>query len=68
MVFEIEPAEIRAAKAAHELFMVNLGALLLLGPMAIFIDIGRLGLLLPLLFSAAFALYTYLKIPRAASW
>lgn len=68
MVFEIEPAVIRAAKAAHELFMVNLGALLLLGPMTIFIGVGRLGLLFPLLLSATFALYTYRKIARADSW
>jgi hypothetical protein len=68
MVFDIEPTEIRAAKSAHELFMVNLGALLLLGPMTIFMGIGRLGLLLPLLLSAAFALYTYSRIPRTTSW
>jgi hypothetical protein len=30
--------------------------------------IGRLGLLIPLLFSAAFVLYTYRKISRTESW
>jgi hypothetical protein len=68
MMFEIEASEIRAAKAAHELYMVNLGALLLLGPLTIFLGVGRLGLLLPLLLSAAFALYIYRKVPRASSW
>ena len=68
MAFKLEPSEVRSAKAAHELFMVSLGALLLLGPMSIFLGIGRLAILIPLLFSSAFVLYTYLKIPRAHSW
>ncbi len=68
MAFRLEPSEVRAAKAAHELFMVSLGALLLLGPMSIFLGIGRLAILIPLLFSLAFVLYTYLKISRAPSW
>jgi hypothetical protein len=68
MAFEVEPSEVRSAKAAHELFMVNLGALLLLGPMAIFLGVGRFALLIPLLFSAVFTLYTYTRISRAVSW
>lgn len=68
MAFKLEPSEVKGAKAAHELFMVGLGVLLLLGPMSIFLGIGRLALLIPLLFSAAFVLYTYLKISRARSW
>jgi len=68
MAYVLNPAEVKAAKGAHELFMVNLGALLLLGPMTIFLGIGRLGLLIPMLFSAAFMLYTVAKIPRAGSW
>ncbi len=68
MAFKLEPSEVRGAKAAHELFMVSLGALLLLGPMSIFLGIGRLAIIIPLLFSAAFVLYTYLKISRARSW
>ncbi len=68
MAFVIDESEIKPAKAAHELFMVGLGALLLLGPMSIFIGIGRLGLLIPVLFSSAFALYTYKKIARAETW
>lgn len=68
MAYDVEPHEVRAAKGAHELFMMNLGALLLLGPMAIFMGIGRLGLLIPLLFSALFLLYTANKIGRCGSW
>ena len=68
MAYDVEPSELRAAKGAHELFMVNLGALLLLGPMAIFMGIGRLGLLIPVLFSAVFLLYTYKRVGRTGSW
>lgn len=68
MAFDVEASQIRAAKAAHELFMVNLGALLLIGPMTIFLGIGRFALLIPLLFSAAFTLYTYSRVSRAGSW
>jgi hypothetical protein len=68
MAYRIDAPQIRAAKAAHELFMVNLGALLLLGPLAIFSGIGRLGLLLPLLVSVAFALYSYRKMRGSAHW
>lgn len=62
MIFDIDEAQIKPAKAAHELFMINLGALLLLGPMAVFLGIGRLGIVLPMLVSLLFMLYTYLKI------
>jgi hypothetical protein len=58
MQFEAGQDEIRRAKAAHELFMVNLGAHLLLGPMGIFLDIGRLGILLPIFTSFLFIGYT----------
>ena len=68
MAFKLDPSEVRSAKAAHELFMVSLGALLLLGPMSIFLGIGRLAILIPLLFSSVFVLYTYLKIARDRSW
>lgn len=61
MIFDIDEALIKPAKAAHELFMVNLGTLLLLGPMAIFLGIGRLGIVVPILVSLLFILYTYLK-------
>ena len=66
MVFDIDEALIKPAKAAHELFMVNLGSLLLLGPMAIFLGIGRLGIVLPILVSLLFILYTYLRNRRLA--
>lgn len=68
MAFDVEASQIRAAKMAHELFMVNLGALLLIGPMAIFLGIGRFALLIPLLFSAAFTLYIYSRVSCAGSW
>lgn len=66
MIFDIDEALIKPAKAAHELFMVNLGSLLLLGPMAIVLGIGRLGIVLPILVSLLFILYTYLKSRRLA--
>jgi hypothetical protein len=71
MVFDIDEALIKPAKAAHELFMVNLGTLLLLGPMAIFLGIGRLGIVLPILVSLLFILYTYLKnrsLAKSGAW
>lgn len=68
MAYEVAPEELRTAKAAHELFMVNLGGLLLIGPMTIFIGIGRLGLFIPLLFSLLFTLYTYRKVGTVGSW
>lgn len=66
MIFDIDASLVKPAKAAHELFMVNLGSLLLLGPMAIFLGIGRLGIVLPILVSLLFILYTYLKYRRLA--
>ena len=66
MVFDIDESLIKPAKAAHELFMVNLGSLLLLGPMAVFLGIGRLGIVLPIIVSLLFILYTYLKTGRLA--
>lgn len=68
MAFVIEPSELKAAKGAHESFMIHLGALLLLGPMAIFPGIGRIAIALPLLFSTVFILYTRFRISRAHSW
>lgn len=67
MIFKIDEAQIKPAKAAHELFMVNLGALLLIGPVAVFLGIGRLGIVLPILVSLLFILYTYLKTRRLES-
>jgi len=67
MLFDIDESLIKPAKAAHELFMVNLGSLLLLGPMSIFLGIGRLGILLPILVSLLFILYTFQKTRRLAA-
>ncbi len=71
MVVDIDDALIKPAKAAHELFMVNLGTLLLLGPMAIFLGIGRMGIVLPILVSLLFILYTWLRgrtLARSGPW
>jgi len=54
MVFDIPPTELKSARAAHELFMVNLGTLLLLGPLSIFLGIGRVAILIPLAVSLIF--------------
>lgn len=66
MVFDIPEHELKAARSAHELFMVNLGALLLLGPLAIFLGVGRLGIVLPMLVSVVFLLYTFQRSRRSA--
>ena len=68
MAYTIDQAELKAAKNAHEVFMMNLGALLLLGPMTIFLGVGRIGILIPILFSGAFVLYSYRRFRRAQSW
>ncbi len=71
MFVEIDEALIKPAKAAHELYMVNLGTLLLLGPMAIFLGIGRLGIVLPMLASLFFILFTYYRswqLARSGPW
>lgn len=57
MVFDIPQTELKAARAAHELFMVTLGVLLLLGPVSIFLGIGRIAILIPLFVSLLFMLY-----------
>lgn len=58
MVFDIPDSQLKAAKAAHELFMVNLGALLLLGPLSIFLGVGRLAIIPPVIVSLLFMLYS----------
>lgn len=68
MPYKVEPIELKAARAAHELFMVNLGALLLLGPLTIFLGIGRVALLIPVLFSAIFVFISYRKVKLSRSW
>lgn len=68
MAFDIEKSELKPAKAAHEFFMIGLGALLLLGPMAIFSGLGRPAILIPIIFSAGFAAYTYSRISHAKTW
>jgi len=64
MVFDIPDDQVKAARSAHELFMVNLGALLLLGPLSIFMGIGRLGIVIPMVVSVLFMLYTLKRSRR----
>ncbi|MGM0593814.1 MAG: hypothetical protein ACQETD_04685 [Pseudomonadota bacterium] len=66
MVFDIPQEQLKAARSAHELFMVNLGALLLLGPLSIFLGIGRGAILIPMAVSALFVLYTWRRGRRLA--
>lgn len=68
MAYIIDESEIKSAKNAHELFMIGLGGLLLLGPLSIFLGIGRIALLIPILYSSGFALYTWRRLLKPASW
>lgn len=67
MVFDIAEEELKAARSAHELFMVNLGALLLLGPLSIFLGVGRMGIVIPMVVSVFFLLYTFNRSRRLSS-
>jgi hypothetical protein len=66
MIFDIPQTELKAARAAHELFMVTLGVLLLLGPLSIFLGIGRIAILIPLLVSLVFMFYIRQRSQRIA--
>jgi len=62
MKTDINPAIIKEAKFPHELSMVNLAAFnLLAAPAAIVLNIGLLGLLIPLLLSCSMILFIWLK-------
>lgn len=65
MAFDVDEGTIKRAKGAHELFMVNLGMLLLLGPLAIFLGIGRLAVLLPMGVTALFVFYFWRRVNSA---
>lgn len=67
MVFDIPQTELKAARAAHELFMVSLGVLLLLGPLSIFLGIGRIAILIPLFISFIFMLYIRQRSQRISA-
>lgn len=67
MIFDIPEGELKPAKSAHELFMVNLGALLLLAPLSIFAGIGRMAIILPLFVSVLFMLYTWKRSKKLAA-
>ncbi|MEJ1297925.1 MAG: hypothetical protein RPU64_00850 [Candidatus Sedimenticola sp. (ex Thyasira tokunagai)] len=68
MKFDVDQGICKQAKLPHDLFMIGLGGQLLLGPAAIFLDIGRLGLLLPLVFSLIFFIYSYFKSQGTTHW
>ena len=68
MKFDIELGISKQAKLPHNLFMVALGGQLLLGPAAIFLEVGRMGLLLPLGFSLIFFIYSFIKSRDTAHW
>jgi len=68
MLYDIDDALKRQARAPHELLMINLAAFhLLLAPASIALDIGAWGLLLPPLFSALVIAYIYMRGHRPAA-
>jgi membrane-associated HD superfamily phosphohydrolase len=68
MLYAIDDALKRQARAPHELLMINLAAFhLLLAPASIALDIGAWGLALPPLFSSLVITYIYLRSHRAAT-
>lgn len=68
MIYAIDDALKRRARAPHELLMINLAAFhLLLAPASIALDIGAWGLLLPPLFSSLVLAYIYTRGHRATS-
>ncbi len=65
MLYEIPDPVRRKAKSPHELFMLNLALFhLLLAPVAIALDIGTSGLLIPLTASLLVIAFTYLQSRR----
>ncbi|MBF0471189.1 MAG: hypothetical protein HQL48_07405 [Gammaproteobacteria bacterium] len=62
--FTVSEEERRQARKPHDLFMISLGGQLLLGPAAIFLEIGRIALLLPLSFSLLFFLWSWRESKR----
>ena len=62
MLYVIPDPLRRKAKSPHELFMLNLALFhLLLAPVAIVMDIGARGFLIPLLASMAVIAFTYMR-------
>ncbi len=68
MKFEIEKGINKQAKRAHELFMIAVGGQLLIGPVGIFLEIGQLGIILPLLYSLLFYIYTQFQSRDTSHW
>ena len=73
MQLETDPGTRNRAKRPHNLFMLNLAVFhLLMTPAAIALNVGRLGLLLPLLLSLSTIAFTYFysrkMAPRTAQF
>lgn len=69
MRYRISEPEQKRARAPHNLFVINILLFhLMLAPAAIVIDVGRYGMLLPLLFSAAVIFYIYIRSRRSDAW
>ncbi|MBF0219914.1 MAG: hypothetical protein HQL49_10365 [Gammaproteobacteria bacterium] len=66
MQFSVSEALCKAGKRPHDIFMISLGGQLLLGPTAIFLQIGTVALLLPLGFSLLFFLWSLWQIRQPA--
>lgn len=65
MKFDVERSVLNQAKYPHNLFMMNLALFhLLMTPMVIVLDVGLLGVLLPLTLSLLVILFTYVKSNR----
>lgn len=69
MQFKATDAEINQAKVPHNLFVSGLLLLdLLMSPAIIVLDLGMIGLLIPLFCSCALSGYIYLRSRRTATW
>jgi len=72
MPVEVDQLSRKQARVPHNIFMLNLALIhLLMTPAAIAMEIGILGMLIPLIFSLGIILYTYIKNKRlqnSAHW
>lgn len=69
MQFQASEAEVRRAQAPHNLFVSGLFLFdLLMTPAIIVLNVGMIGLLIPLSCSAALIGYIYLRSRKTTSW
>jgi hypothetical protein len=69
MRFEVSAAEIKRAQFPHDLLIAGLFAFnLLMAPAVIALNVGMLGLLIPLLSSSALIGYLYLRSRKVTCW